>query len=170
MGEVRDLVVKYYIALRSVLRTGPDLRRHLKHCRHCRIFFLTYPSNEKRKDLLCPFGCSVAHRLVAAQERSVAYYRTKEGRMKKSALNRKRYLVYNNDKEIEQEAREEEMCEEDRDESIIEHVRMVTSMIEGREVSLEEIKEMLKKKERQHSLTRRKKLDYIVDQLNKDPP
>lgn len=89
--------------------------------------------------------------------------------MKKSALNRKRYLVYNDDQN-EQEAEEEQMAEEDKDESIIEHVRMVTSLIEGREVSLEEIKEMLKKKERQHSLTRRRKLDYIVEQLNKDPP
>lgn len=54
--------------------------------------------------------------------------------------------------------------------SIIEHVRMVTSLIDGREVRLEEIKEMLKKKERQHSLTRRKNIDYIVQQLNKSPP
>jgi hypothetical protein len=29
---------------------------------------------------------------------------------------------------------------------------------------------MLKKKERQHSLTRRRRVEYIVDQLNKDPP
>ena len=62
------------------------------------------------------------------------------------------------------------MAEESSKESIIEHVRMVTSLIEGREVSLEEIKEMLKKKERQRSLTRRRRVDYLVQQLNKDPP
>ena len=53
---------------------------------------------------------------------------------------------------------------------IIEHVRMVTSLIEGRFVRLDEIMEMLKKKERQHSLTRRLRVDYIVEQLNKSPP
>ena len=62
------------------------------------------------------------------------------------------------------------MEKEEGEEPIIEHVRMVTSLIEGREVSLEEIKEMLKKKSRQHSLTGRSELDYLVEQLNKDPP
>lgn len=53
---------------------------------------------------------------------------------------------------------------------IIEHVRMVTSLIEGRFVSIDEIREMLKKISRQHSLTRRRRVDYLVQQLNKDPP
>jgi len=47
---------------------------------------------------------------------------------------------------------------------------MVTSLIEGRFVSLDEIKEMLKKISRQRSLTRRRWVDYLVQQLNKDPP
>ena len=64
----------------------------------------------------------------------------------------------------------EEATEEIGVAPIVEHVRMVTGLIEGRFVSLNEIREMLKQKERQHSLTRRKKLDYIVEQLNKDPP
>ena len=62
------------------------------------------------------------------------------------------------------------MAEESSNESIIEHVRMVTSMIEGREVSLEEVREMLKKKERQRSLTRQRRVDYPTQELNKDPP
>ena len=62
------------------------------------------------------------------------------------------------------------MADESREESIIEHVRMVTSLIEGREVSLDEIKEMLKQKERQRSLTRQRGVGYLGQQLNKDPP
>jgi hypothetical protein len=151
------------------LRSKPHLRCNLKHCRHCRIFFLTEPANVDRDDLGCPFGCSESYRRHAASRRSEAYYRTKEGRDKKRTLNQKRYLVYH-DEASEPEAKEEAMAEESSKESIIEHVRMVTSLIEGREVSLEEIKEMLKKKERQRSLTRRRRVEYIVDHLNKDPP
>ena len=162
-------MLKYYVALRSVLRTHPHLRRCLKHCQQCRVFFLTYPSNDKRTDLLCPFGCSAAHRRREASERSAVYYRTEEGRKKKSALNRKRYLVYSPE-EPEAAVKEDAMEEADREDSILEHVRMVTSLIEGREVSLEEIKEMLKKKGRQHSLSVQQRVDYLLDQLNKSPP
>jgi len=89
--------------------------------------------------------------------------------MKKRALNRKRYLVYDAEKS-EPEAKEEAMEEDSSEESIIEHVRMVTSLIEGREVSIDEIKEMLKQKERQHSLTRQRRVDYLAQKPNKDPP
>lgn len=109
------------------------------------------------------------HRKREGSQRSAAYYRTKEGRAKKCALNRKRYLVYHNG-ESEPEAKEEAMAEECSEEAIIEHVRMVTSLIEGREVSLDEVKEMLKQKERQRSLTRQQRVDYLGPQLNKDPP
>ena len=151
------------------MRSKPHLRCNLKHCRHCRIFFLTEPSNVDRDDLGCPFGCSEGYRRYAASRRSEAYYRTKEGRDKKRALNQKRYLLYH-DGESEPEPEEDVMSEESRKESIIEHVRMVTSMIEGREVSLDEIKEMLKKKERQRSLTQQRRVDYLDPQQNKDPP
>jgi len=151
------------------LRSKPHLRCNLKHCRHCRIFFLTEPSNVDRDDLGCPFGCSESHRRHEASRRSAAYYRTDEGLAKKCALNQKRYLVYH-DEASEPEAKEEAMAEESSNESIIEHVRMVTSMIEGREVSLEEVREMLKKKERQRSLTRQRRVDYPTQELNKDPP
>jgi hypothetical protein len=151
------------------LRIKPHLRCNLKHCRHCRIFFLTEPSNVDRDNLGCPFGCSESYRRHAASRRSEAYYRTKAGRAKKRALNQRRYLVYH-DEASEPEAKEEPMAEESSKESIIEHVRMVTSLIEGREVSLDEIKEMLKKKERQRSLTRQRRVDYPTQELNKDPP
>lgn len=161
--------MEYYETQRSVLRSKPHLRGYLKRCRHCRIFFLTEPSNVDRDDLGCPFGCSESHRRREASRRSAAYYRTEEGRVKKRALNRKRYLLIT-EEEREPVTEGEEATEEIGVAPIVEHVRMVTGLIEGRFVSLNEIREMLKQKERQHSLTRRKKLDYIVEQLNKDPP
>ena len=123
----------------------------------------------KRHDLGCPFGCSESHRRREASRRSAAYYRTDEGRGKKRTLNSKRYRVIAND-ESEAVTVEGEAPEESGAAPIIEHVRMVTSLIEGRFVSLDEIREMLKKKERQRSLTRQRRVDYLVQQLNKDPP
>jgi hypothetical protein len=97
--------------------------------------------------------------------RSAAYYRGKEGRMKKRALNRNRYLVATA-KDSEPEAMREHDCEE----PIVEHVRMVVSLIEGRRVRRDEVVGMLKRISRQHSLTRRRRFDYLVQQLNKGPP
>lgn len=53
---------------------------------------------------------------------------------------------------------------------LVEHVRIVTSLIEGRRVSLAEIFLMLGKKRRQHSIGRRRRIEYIVWQLKNDPP
>ena len=56
------------------------------------------------------------------------------------------------------------------DEGIVEHVRMVTSLIEGREVSREEVVEMLKRTMRQHSIGREKRIEYILRSLKEKPP
>ena len=56
------------------------------------------------------------------------------------------------------------------DEGIVEHVRMVTGLIEGREVSREEVVEMLKRTMRQPSLVREKRIDYILRSLREKPP
>lgn len=53
---------------------------------------------------------------------------------------------------------------------MVEHVRMVTSLIEGRWVSSEEILEMLAKVLRQHSMDHPRKVDYVVWKLNQVPP
>ena len=53
---------------------------------------------------------------------------------------------------------------------MVEHVRMVTSLIERRRVSLEEILKMLGRVLRQHRLVRRTRIDYIVGHLNKASP
>jgi len=130
---------------------------------------LTEASNVNRNDLGCPFGCSERHRRQEASRRSAAYYRSEKGRKRKQAQNRKRYLVIT-ERDTEPVIVESEVPEAIGEAPIIEHVRMVTSLIEGRFVSLDEIKEMLKKISRQPPLTRRRRIDYIVQQLNKDPP
>ena len=65
--------------------------------------------------------------------------------MKKRRLNRKRYLVKGDEATESSGAVEEPVAGADR-QSIMEHVRMVTSLIEGREVSDEEIAAMLAKR------------------------
>jgi len=55
-------------------------------------------------------------------------------------------------------------------ESMLEHVRMVSSLIEGRQVSRREILEMLERVLRQHSMCRRTKVEQTVAWLNEHPP
>ena len=50
------------------------------------------------------------------------------------------------------------------------YVAMVASLIEGRPVSEEEIVRMLVRAMRQHSMARRRRVDYVVTQLNKHGP
>jgi len=49
-------------------------------------------------------------------------------------------------------------------------VAMVASLIEGRRVSAEEILQMLVRVMRQHSMARRRRMDYVVAQLHKHGP
>ena len=88
-GEVAGLVLQYYALLRSVLRTRPKLRRCLRRCRHCRIFFVADVRNAWRL-LGCPFGCSDAHRKRQSRQTSQEYYQSDAGKRKKSTLNQRR--------------------------------------------------------------------------------
>jgi len=173
--------LEYYQLVRSVLRTQPHLRRCLKRCRHCRIFFLTDPRNAGRKDMLhagrkdlgCPFGCREAHGRQQSSRRSVAYYQTDRGKKKKQALNQRRATAVR-DKAPGQQAREgdgpaQAVCGP-WPEPLVEHVRVVVSLIEGRRVSRAEILQMLAKVFRQQGMGRRKKIDHAVAWLNEHPP
>jgi len=53
---------------------------------------------------------------------------------------------------------------------MLQHVRMVVSLIEGRPVSRRQVLLMLAKILRQHTLTRRKQIDHAVLWLHKQPP
>ncbi|MGA2940204.1 MAG: hypothetical protein ABSF52_24355 [Syntrophobacteraceae bacterium] len=169
---VRDLVLQYYFALRFVLKTKPCLRRCLTRCRHCHIFFLTHPCNAGRKDLGCPFGCQEGHGKRCSTNRSVEYYRTPEGKLKKRIQNKKRGMgeakaVIND-------------CGQCRSNLVLlpyrlggpmmGYLRMVISLIEGRRVSAAEILEMLARVLRQRSLVGRRRIDYILQYLNGRAP
>jgi hypothetical protein len=156
-------VLSYYVVLRSVLRLKPWLRKCLARCRHCGVFFLTDVRNAGRRDLSCPFGCREHHRKRESTRRSVAYYREPEGRVKKRDLNARR--------------RRSPPATPTSDSPplpwprpILDYVRVVVSVIEGRRVLLAEVVEMLQRTLRQHRMVRRRRIDQSVAWLNEQPP
>jgi hypothetical protein len=164
-GEAGALVKQYYVVLRSVLRSRPDLRRCLSRCRHCRIFFLTHPRNAGRGDLRCPFGCREAHRKQRSTERSVAYYTTAEGRAKKKMQNGKRAQGG-----VRADANPPLTGCLEFPASMVGYIAMVASLIESRPVSEAEIVQSLVRAMRQHSMARRRRMDYVVAQLQRNGP
>jgi hypothetical protein len=150
---VRDLVRSYCARIRSLLRERPDLRPCLKRCRHCRILFLTHPRNAGRADLFCGFGCRAAHGRRRDTCRSVAYYRAHPE--KKRRQNRKRYLLAER-----AESKSGPLSQAETAAPIVHHVRMIVSLIERRPVGLDEILRLLKHKERQHRMGRRREPSY----------
>ena len=163
---------QYYVVLRSVLCSRTDLRRCVTRCRHCRIFFLTHPRNAGRLDLGCPFGCREAHRKRRSSQRSTEYYGTEEGKTKKKIQNGKRR---HGDARAGHDAQLLRGRHLDRDgvrldAVMVGYVRMVTSLIEARRVSQEEIVEMLVRTMRQHSIVRRRRMDYVLAYLKKNAP
>jgi hypothetical protein len=158
-------VKQYYVVLRSVLRSRPDLRRCLRRCRHCRIFFLTHPRNAGRRDLRCPFGCRQAHRKRRSTERSVAYYATAEGKAKKKMQNGKRAQDG-----VRADANPPAPAALEFPTGTVGYAAMVASLIEGRRVSEAEIIQMLLRAMRQHSMARRRRMDYVVAQLQQHGP
>ena len=96
----------------------------------------------------------------------MAYYRTKSGQLKKRVQNEKRRQSNRGKAPVaEGESREGEL-----NALIVEHVRIATSLIDGRRVSLMEIRKMLTRALRQHSLGYRKRIDYIIGHLNRGSP
>jgi hypothetical protein len=186
---VRDLVLEYYFHLRSALRQKPHLRPYLVRCRHCGIFFFTHPRNRGRKDLGCPFGCRAAHRKKRSSERSAAYYQTETGKQKKKQQNGKRRVTPSGEKKSEEKAardKQEESretkrgaalsennstaAEEEFDEAVVEHIQVMTTVLEERAVSREEVLDLLNRLVRQHSLASERRLDYVVRFLKENPP
>jgi hypothetical protein len=56
------------------------------------------------------------------------------------------------------------------DPGMVEHLRMATSLIEGRTVTREEVLQMLRRVMRQHSFAREKRIDYVLRKLKEKPP
>ena len=166
------LVLEYYVLLRSVLHAKPHLRACLTRCRHCRIFFLTHPRNAGRQDLRCPFGCREAHRKEASAQRSAAFYSDAAGKQRKSKLNQRRPRKYCAPEPPSDQPRPRKLKRRGPQWNplMIEHVRMVSSLIEGRRISRQTVLRMLARKLRQHSICRRRRIDQTVAWLNEAPP
>lgn len=154
---VRQIAVLYFWKLRSVLRERPQLRCCLKRCRHCDIFFLTHPRNAKRNDIDCPFGCRQARRRRKSMERSSAYYRTPEGKIKKQQQNARR-------------GGREKAAPPEPDQSVIVYLKVVTSLIEGRPVAFSEVISLVQRILRQHSIGWKPNHLYNASYRDKPPP
>jgi len=164
-------VKQYYVVLRSLLRARAELRPCVTRCRHCGIFFLTHVRNAGRRDLGCPFGCRAAHRKRCSTQRSVEYYSTEEGKTKKKLQNGKRRQGPARADHPGQRGGPPLEREGFRfDTLMVGYVRMVTSRIEERRVSEEEIVEMLVRTMRQHSMARRRRMDYVLAYWKKNAP
>ena len=150
---MRDLVRSYYARIRSLRRERPDLRPCLKRCRHCRILFFTHPRNAGRTDLRCGFGCRAAHRRRRDTRRTAAYYRAHHE--KKRRQNRRRYLLAERAQSASPPIPQGETAT-----PIVQHVRLIVSLIERRRVGLDEIIRMLAQKQRQHRMGGRRKASY----------
>ncbi len=97
-----------------------------------------------------------------------AYYGTREGREKKRALNRRRYEVGAN---VASEGSAADVpTDEPDDECIVGYVRLLIGLISGRWVGREWVAAMRERIWRQHRLRQSGRFDYLVEQLNKDPP
>ena len=166
--EASGLVLRYYQLLRSVLKEKPHLRKCLTRCRHCRIFFFTDPRNASRTDLGCPFGCRQAHRRKSSTKRSTEYYQTPEGKDKKHELNARR-----NAPPVSVSSPDEKTIrsfEYSIDTTSISHIRLTTSLIEGRPVDLKEVIRMIDDMLRQLSMYKGEKLPYLGPGQHKNPP
>lgn len=93
------------------------------------------------------------------------YYRTREGKIKKKIQNGRRSKKYPSVNAIKDSTREKlshNAVESTFDEVTLNYLQMVTGLIEGRSVSMDEILLIVSKVLRQHSMERRGKSSYIV--------
>ena len=154
---MRSIAARYYRAIRFVIKRQPELKRCLTRCRHCQILFFTHPRNAGRNDLRCPFGCREAHRRQKSTERSVAYYRSQEGKKKKIALNQGRNRIEDIPASTSNRA---DGIKIEADQAMLSHIQVVVSLIEGHRVVLETIKILVAKLLRQHRIDLKKNLLY----------
>ena len=166
-GVVAGLVLQYYALLRSVLKAQAKLRPCLTRCRHCKIFFIAEARNAWRKSG-CPFGCALSHRRRQWKESSAEYYRSKEGKRKKSTLNQRRKSP--SPAPVAPEPRPPAEPSLEIPPLLVRYVQRVVSALEGRRVSREEIGAMVAKEKRQHSLARERRMDQIIRALHERPP
>ena len=166
---MRGIVAQYYWAVRSVLRDKPQLRKCLARCKHCHIRFFTHPRNAGRRDLGCPFGCRQAHRKQGAKQRSLEFYRSDAGKIKKKYLNERRSQRHHLAESAS--ARDRFGAPEDHEPvEIVHHLKMVISFIEACRVALQQIHELVTEILRQRSIEIGVKVFYDAGRGQKTPP
>jgi len=168
------------------------LRQYLTRCTHCHIFFISHPCNAGRTDLGCPFGCSQSHRQRQSTKRSSAYYQTDEGKDKKKRLNantqketkseteeQKGTSTQNKTTNTEQHAIDDKPSEQNTseesqainpDNKMLHYLQCLFNLIEQQFLTYQQIISLLNKKIRQHSLRKRKEMDYVIDYCCNKPP
>ena len=116
----------------------------------------------------CPFGCREAHRKQESTRRSVAYYRDPDvKKVKKIPLNQRR----NRQRATARTATAAPKASSAKENwLIVDHVRMVVSLIEGRPISRRQVLAMVAKVLRQHTMCRIRQIDHAVAWLKKQPP
>jgi hypothetical protein len=160
------VALAYYVELRSVMRSKPWLRKCQVRCWHCGIFFLADRRNAGRKDLGCPFGCSREHRRRESTQRSVAYYQSPEGKIKKQAINARRRL--RGRKASTGAGAVDPLAPSLR--VMLGYLCVLVGLMEGRRVERCEVIEMLERTRRQHRMVRTRRLDQGVAWFNERPP
>jgi hypothetical protein len=150
--------------------------------------------------LRCPFGCRQHHRRQRSGQRSTAYYQTAIGRRKKKRLNGRRQRQGVSPTAPSQGERDAPGPPPDPqagapstsdtspamvklrlqgvalDESslarspMLSYVRMIVSLIEGIELSCDEVVRLLRQAMRQHSFGARRRIDYLLGFLHQHPP
>ena len=176
-GPVAGLVLQYYVVLRSVLRAKPHLRCCQTQCPHCGIFFLTHHCNARQRgQVRCPFGCREAQRRKEAIRRSIASNRSEQGKTRKQKINQRRYRQVpaptlppppppRRRRTAKAKARGASPTPQ-----LLQHVRMVVSLIEGRRISRRQVRLLLAKIWRLRTLSRRRPIDHAVLWLHQQPP
>ena len=150
---------------------------------------MTHPRNAGRRKLRCPFGCRQRHRRQRSNERSAAYYSTPEGKRQKKLLNARRQCRPA-PPDLEQPASSAPqrstaespasvklrlggvLLEESglASSPMLPYVRMIVNLIEGVELTGEEVLGLLRRSMRQRSIARRRRIDYVLGFLHQHPP
>lgn len=100
-------------------------------------------------------------------KRSVEYYRSAEGKIKKRYLNARRnqrFSRFHSDEGVV------DRCESGIDKTTLFHIQLTTSLIEGRVVVLREVIRMIDSILRQLSIDKRKKWSYPDFEHPNNPP
>jgi len=166
------------------LRAHPESRAVLAHCCTCGIEFATSARNSGRTYLRCPFGCREAHKKAQSKKRASDYGKTKEGKFKKSLLNRKAYVR----KKSAQQAADRQHSEADLspakglDEllkpipapprfsgTFLEYLAQLLRCLYGAEISTTQIHRYLLEKFRQRSFALLGRSDYMVRNSREGP-